>query len=229
MTDGRLDPVKVARWRDEGYTVHLRHLERWHPPAAVMLGIIQRETGCTGYASAFVTPPGEQGLEHHWDQHLGIIVQLAGTKRWELWAPAVRDPTRNHQTSIQRWHPDRLAQWRASGPDVQVDLQPGQVLILPRGWVHNPHSHLSTEPSVHLTVVIQERIPLWIAEHLTGSAINDPAFRAVIPPAGLDHDALVARTADTRAALIQHINGLDLDAFTRVLREVAITQPEHTT
>jgi ribosomal protein L16 Arg81 hydroxylase len=227
VTDGRLDPVKVGRWRDAGCTVHLRHIERWCPPAAVILHGIQRETGCTTYASAFVTPPGEQGLEHHWDQYLGLVVQLAGTKRWELWRPVVDAPTRDYQNSVRRWNPDWPAQWQESGPDLQVDLLPGQVLVLPRGWVHNPHSRESTKTSVHLTVVIQERVPLWIAEHMTGSAINDPSFRAVVPPADLEYEALVARVQATRAALIEHMNGLDVEEFAHALQRHAATEREH--
>jgi ribosomal protein L16 Arg81 hydroxylase len=225
-TAGRLDADKVRRWRDAGYTVQMRNLQRWHPPMAVMLKALQHETGCTGYASAFVTPAGEQGLEWHWDQYLGIVVQLAGTKRWEMWEPVVDSPTRDYQSSVQRWNPAWLPNWQANGPDLSYDLTPGQVLILPRGWVHNPHSRESTEASVHLTVVLHERTPLWIAEHLTSSAIHDPAFRAALPPADITTDGLTAHVSRTRRALIDHLQRLDVDAVSSELRQTATTEAE---
>lgn len=220
-TAGRLDADKVRRWREDGYTVQMRHVEQWHPPMAVMLAALQAETGCTGYASAFVTPAGEQGLQWHWDQYLGIVVQLAGTKRWELWKPVVDSPTREYQTSVQRWNPEWLSTWQTNGPDHCHDLTPGDVLILPRGWVHNPHSRESTEASVHLTIVLHERTPLWIAEHLTTSATHDPAFRAALPPADITTDGLTAHVSRTRRALIDHLQRLDVGAASVDLRKTA--------
>lgn len=220
-TAGRLDAAKVRYWREQGYTVQLRHLEHWYPPMRVVTGAIQQETACTGYASAFVTPPGEQGLEWHWDQNLGIVVQLAGTKTWELWEPIVEHPTGDFHTSVQRWDDDWVTRCRQNGPDLTVQLTAGQVLVLPRGWIHNPHSRDSATDSVHVTVVIQERTPLWIAEHLVGSAIHNPAFRHAIPPTELTTEALTTQIRHVRELLIAHVNTLDPATFTRALRAIA--------
>lgn len=223
-TADRLDPVKLRRWRERGYTVQMRHVERWFPPMATMTASIQSQTGCANYVSAFVTPGGEQGLGHHWDQYLSIVVQLAGTKTWDLWEPKVSHPTRDHLTSVQAWQDEWVTQWQESGPDLSFELTPGQVLILPRGWVHHPYSHDPSQPSVHLTFVVKERTPIWIAEQLTATAINDPAFRRAVPPTDLSPTALTARVEQTRSLLIEHLRALDPDELARVLRRTAATE-----
>ena len=68
----RLDPAKLRRWRERGYTIQTRRLERWLPTMATVSRAIQRQTSCTNYMSAFVTPGGHQGLGHHWDQYLSV-------------------------------------------------------------------------------------------------------------------------------------------------------------
>lgn len=216
----RLDPVKLRQWRDRGHTVQMRHLERWLPAMATVTRSIQRQTGCTNYVSAFVTPAGAQGLGHHWDQYLSIVVQLAGTKTWDLWKPKIAQPTRAHLTTVELWQDQWIEEWNSSGPDMSFDLSPHQVLVLPRGRVHNPYNKDATE-SVHLTFVIKERTPLWIAEHLTATVINDAAFRESIPPSDLTPEALANRVEQTREMLIQHLSVLDTHEFARVLRGVA--------
>lgn len=181
-SEDRLDPVKLKQWRDRGHTIQMRHVERWLPPMSNITRLIQRQTGCTNYVSAFVTPAGCHGLGHHWDQYLSIVVQLAGIKTWDLWRPKITDPTRLHLTTVQLWQDQWIDEWTISGPDMSFELKPHQVLVLPRGWIHNPYSRDADE-SIHLTFVIKERTPLWIAEHLTASAINNPVFRQPIPQA----------------------------------------------
>ncbi len=223
---GGSGPGGLRRVREgAGCTLHLRHLELWHPPAAAVVSALQHETGCTGYLSAFITPPQSQGLQWHWDQALGVIVQLTGTKRWELWQPKVADPMREHLSPLsQVWDPAWVSQWRQAGPDVQFDLTAGDVLVLPRGWVHNPHSRHSATESVHLTFVLRERTPLWVAEQLVAAAIEDRRFRAAIAPAALTGAGMTATIADTRDLLVDYLTGLDPAVLAGRLRRAAETE-----
>jgi hypothetical protein len=62
-------------------TIRLGNLQRVVPFLADTARAIQQETGYSNYLHAFLTPPRSQGLLHHWDQQMAVIVQIEGTKR----------------------------------------------------------------------------------------------------------------------------------------------------
>ncbi|MFI5927341.1 JmjC domain-containing protein [Micromonospora sp. NPDC051543] len=225
--DDRVAPASVQLLLDQGCTIQLRELNRWFPPLSAVCTGIQAETGCPGYVTAFITPPSKQGLDYHWDQYLGIVVQLQGTKTWELFKPKVDAPYRDHLMSTNLWQDDWVKQWQKDGPYQTVELIPGDILVLPRGWVHNPHSRNAVETSVHLTFVLKERVPLWVAERLVGSAITDARFRAVIPPSGLDPATMPTTVEQTRSLLIDYLSGLNVEEMSRALRRAAQQETSH--
>ena len=225
--DDRVAPASVPLLLDQGCTIQLRELNRWHPPLSAICAGIQAETGCPGYVTAFITPATAQGLDYHWDQYLGIVVQLEGAKTWELFKPKVTAPYRDHSMSTNLWQDEWVMQWQEAGPDLTVELAAGQVLVLPRGWVHNPHAHEATATSVHLTFVLKERTPLWVAERLIGSAINDPRFRAVITPSGLTLGQLPETIKEIRALMIDYLRGLDGGEMARALRHATEKETSH--
>lgn len=126
--------------------------------------------------------------------------------------------------------PQFIPKWEAAGPDVEVDLRPGQSLLLPRGWIHNPHALDSDERSVHLTFAIRERTPLWIAEKPIAAAIEDPALRRVVLPGDLlSPTGLASRVQEVRKAFVAYLEGVDVDRIAPVLRQAALTELEYTT
>ncbi|WP_455353567.1 JmjC domain-containing protein [Streptomyces sp. SYSU K217416] len=219
MTHGRTDAAKLRRLYGNGYTIRLGNLQRVIPFMTTVSRAIQEETGFSNYIHAFLTPPGNQGLRHHWDQQMAVIVQTAGTKRWQLWRPPVESPMREYNESWRVWRDSYIPDWEAAGPDMEIDLHAGQSLLLPRGWVHNPHVTDQDEDSVHLTFAIRERTPLWLAEQLVAEAIEDPDFRRIILPGDITGPALVDRLRETRHALREHLNGVDLTRLASAVRE----------
>ncbi|MFE9923254.1 JmjC domain-containing protein [Streptomyces sp. NPDC005774] len=229
LTNGRTDPGKLGRLRDQGYTIRFGNMQRWLPAFHRISQGIQQETGHSNYMHAFLTPGGEQGLLHHWDQQMAVIVQVAGTKSWQLWKPPVDAPMREYNESFRVWRPEYISQWEAAGPDMTVELEAGQTLLLPRGWVHNPHALDHNAPSLHLTFAIRERTPLWLAEQLLARAIEQSDFRGVVLPADLEQPVLADRLSTTRRALIAFLDGLDMAQMAGLVREAAVTELEYTT
>ena len=159
---------------------------------------------------------------------MAVIVQLAGVKRWELWPPVVEAPMREHLESFRVWKDSYLDEWRVSGPDMTIDLRPGQSMLLPRGWVHNPFNAADLS-SLHLTFAIRERTPYWISEKLTGGAIEEAAFRQILLPGDIHGDALPGVVADTRDALVAYLQSLDPRRMAETLRDLARTELEFRT
>ncbi|MFM9368757.1 JmjC domain-containing protein [Streptomyces sp. Da 82-17] len=229
MTDGRTDRAKLVRLYEQGYTIRLGNLQRVVPALAGISEAIQTETGYSNYIHAFLTPPGHQGLRHHWDQQMAVIVQIAGTKRWQLWRPPVTAPMREYNESFRVWKDEYIPTWEAVGPDMEIDLKAGQSLLLPRGWVHNPHVLASGQHSIHLTFAIRERTRMWLAEKLLAGAIEQEAFRRIVRPYQLCGESLVQQLAYVREALVQYVQGLDLYEMAPDIIKDAQTELEYRT
>lgn len=226
-TLGHLDPVKLAKWRDRGYSVQLRNINRWYPPLHTVCSRIQTETGFGCYVAGFITPAGAQGLNHHWDQSAVLVYQLAGRKTWRIWEPVVEEPHRDHLASNTQPASALVDQLKAAGPDHEFDLSPGQVLTLPRGCLHNPHTRGHRAESTHLTFVLRERTGYWISEKLTQAAIASTPLRRVIPPEHIVDPATLAEHIDqTRNHLIDWLTRIDPNTFAVQLLAAARTEPD---
>jgi cupin superfamily protein len=229
QVNGRTDAARLLRLYGQGHTIRIGNLQRVMPAMARVSTAIQRETGYSNYVHAFLTPPGNQGLRHHWDQQMAVIAQLDGVKRWHLWHPPVQAPMREYNESWRVWKDGYREEWEAAGPDLVIDLHPGQSLLLPRGWVHNPFVADTDHASVHLTFAIRERTPLWLAEQLVAGAIRDLSFRRILRPGEVTGPGLAAQIGETRDALVEHLASLDPESIVRSVREAALTELEYTT
>jgi hypothetical protein len=96
-------------------------------------------------ANAYFTPPRAQGLEPHYDDHDVLVLQLHGSKRWRLHGEAVKWPRKPMVDALPR-------EFVKAVPD-EVTLAPGDLLYLPRGFVHEAASMETS--SLHLTLSVQ--------------------------------------------------------------------------
>ncbi|MEU1624291.1 cupin domain-containing protein [Streptomyces sp. NPDC020096] len=219
---GRLIPGKVRILIGEGHTVNLREAQRSIPYLAQLSREIQQETGYSNHISAIITPPGRQGLTHHWDQFTGIVTQIAGRKRWPLWRPVVDRPMGDHLSSPQMWTPELQERLETTPPDMEFELAPGDTLVLPRGWVHNPYA-MGGSTSFHLTFAIKERPWLWLAQQLIGLAIDDPSFRVGVPPTTFTGDLETGLLA-ARAMAIRFLRQFDPAVAAERIRKAAVSE-----
>jgi hypothetical protein len=226
---GRTAAARLLKLYDQGHTIRIGNLQRVIPAMARASRAIQQETGYSNYIHAFLTPPGSQGLRWHWDQQMAVIAQFEGVKRWHLWRPPVEAPMREYNESWRVWKDTYVKDWEAAGPDIEIDLQEGQSLLLPRGWVHNMFVTATDQGSAHLTCAIRERTPLWLAEQLTAAAIDDPGFRRILLPAEVTGPGLAVQIGETRDALVKHLTSLDPEAIATSVREAALTELDYTT
>lgn len=143
----------------------------------------------------YVSPDAEApGLAPHTDPYDLFVVQLRGTKRWEL----LGDPEhRLADVAIHRR--DELT----IGTRGELDLRPGEVLYVPRGLLHRAHNAASS-PSVHLTVAILAKTIrsciAWLATEIERRLEPGRAFAIGAPARDYD-DALAEIEAAARAIL----------------------------
>ena len=220
--DGELIPGKLRSLLGEGYTVNLREVQRLVPFLAQVSRELQRETNYSNHISAIITPPGKQGLRHHWDQFTGIITQITGRKAWPLWRPVVDHPMSEYLSSPKMWTPDLQKHLETNPPDIEYVLEPGDTLVLPRGWVHNPYS-VGGGTSFHLTFAIKERSWLWLAQKMMDLAITEATFRAEVPssdfaPGREDH------VQCARSMAINFLQQLDLTRVAELIRKASVSE-----
>lgn len=191
----RVNTVQLRQLRDGGATVGLRGLTQLLPGIAKFGEALSTSVGENVQVNAYLTPPGNQGFSHHYDTHTAVIVQLAGSKVWEFFEPVVVDPV----FPYQQWTSQAGTHYQQQLPKLNVwaewTVNPGDVLWIPRGWIHNPYTPAdSTEPSLHLTLGVLESTYIGAVERLARAASRSEAMRKALPPAS---------TADVRAEALR--------------------------
>ena len=159
---------------DEGCTVRLLCPHMHCDPAHSLLSLMESELGCMVGSNAYLTPGprrstassssggkggeggGCQGFAPHYDDIEAFVLQLEGRKRWTVYPPPEGKDVLPRSSS-QDYTPEDVEGWGVE-PAIDAILEPGDVLYMPRGWVHfartlppsgggDDHNH-----SLHLTV-----------------------------------------------------------------------------
>ncbi|MGW7080055.1 cupin domain-containing protein [Streptomyces sp. NPDC054866] len=172
----------TALWRSfaDGATLVLQALQRTWGPVADFSARLSTELGHPVQANAYVTPPQNRGFDDHYDVHDVFVLQIDGTKRWLVREPVHPDPLRD-----QPWTDRRRDVAEAAKGEAYIDavLEPGDVLYLPRGWLHAAQAQ--GEVSIHLTLGIHSWTRYALAEQLAQSALaalrDDPEMRSTLP------------------------------------------------
>lgn len=163
----RLQGASVAHVVQRGSTVLLHHVDDDVPALWSILEDVERVVGTPCAANAYVTMEGGDGFGAHWDDHTVLVLQLEGSKSWEVRAPAVP-------------HPLRPFVGDGVSEDVVWEgrLDPGDALLVPHGMGHRTSAHGA---SWHLTIPIQP--PRWL--DVTGFCLSAaghwPLLRGDVP------------------------------------------------
>lgn len=185
----RIDGGALSLLFDAGATAIVNHVDDLLPAIAVLADEIGDCLGARTAVNLYATWRSDHGFDPHWDYHDVIVLQLAGRKQWSIYKPTRPDPLRGDAFE---------APLAGATPECVEMLEDGDVLYLPRGWIHAPVP--VGEPSLHLTIAITRPTGAgflaWLAKELDA----DPQVRAAVPLAG-DHASLV-EWRDRLAAIV---------------------------
>ncbi|MFK4107778.1 cupin domain-containing protein [Streptomyces sp. NPDC002176] len=201
----QLDDTALWRLFADGATLVLQALQRTWGPVGELCAGLSAELGHPVQANAYITPPQSQGFDDHYDVHDVFVVQIQGSKRWLVREPVHPDPLRDQPWTDRR---DAVAE-AAEGPAyIDTVLEPGDVLYLPRGWLHAARA--KGEVSIHLTLGVHVWTRYALAEQLAEAALaalrDDPWARASLP---LGADATAQVLDDVRERLTEAVSGAD--------------------
>lgn len=136
-TDGVASAAWVGARLDEGYTVQLFRPQLYCDRLWSLLAALECRFDCLVGASVYLTPRGCQGLAPHYDDVEVFILQTEGSKHWRVYAPraGAELPSR----------PSADLPRSSLGPTVlEATLQTGDLLYLPRGFVHEVRQRRGT-------------------------------------------------------------------------------------
>ncbi len=174
-----VDGDALAAQHTDGATLVLQSVHRMHPPVARFCRDLAAELGHATQCNAYITPAGEhQGFDFHHDTHDVFVLQVSGRKRWIVHEPVVRLPLASQ--------PQAGAHLVREGaePLLDVELEAGDVLYLPRGYVH---AALTTdEHSVHLTVGVLSTTWHDVLSDVVSLAAREESFRDALPVQPVD-------------------------------------------
>jgi bifunctional lysine-specific demethylase and histidyl-hydroxylase NO66 len=213
---------KVVSLFAHGATMVLQALHRVWPPIIELCQQLAAELGHPVQANAYVTPPQNQGFHVHYDVHDVFVLQIEGEKHWQIHAPVLESPLRD-----QAWTDRRAAvsARAAEEPQLDVVLQPGDCLYLPRGFLHAATALGGV--STHLTIGVHSWTRYALAEQLVQQTLavlaEDAAVRASLP-LGVDlaqPEALRAEVDDVRRALVSALSRADLERLSSALAATA--------
>ncbi len=192
-TDGAtLDVAKIYQLFEQGATLTLAFLDTVLPRLERLCREVEIELSMPLQANVYLTPPDEQGANVHFDTHDVFVLQVSGAKLWTVYDAPLPLPL-----SGQRYDPDVH---RAGAPTQEFELGAGDILYIPRGWLHQARATNST--SLHITAgVLRYTWADLLLELVSRVALEEPAFRKALPVG-------FAREGFDRAAAQETLRGL---------------------
>lgn len=208
----RLDKVSAA-WRD-GYTIVVNDLGKLWEPVALFAAALQEDLHHPLNVNMYYTPPGTQAFNPHFDIMDVFVLQLEGSKIWEVRAPAKELPRPDEHADLPQ---DRL-------PEIvlEEELKEGGVLYLPRGYVHAART--TGVASLHLTIGVNVVTWIDLFSAAVSAAKNDRRFRKALPPGFLSKaDGLNDLFTELLDALPQYLSFAD--AMGRLAEKLIVQNP----
>lgn len=176
--DGSLNLNQLYKAYDEGHTLVINGLQRFWQPLALFCRDFQNFLNHEVVANLYFSPKHSKGLQPHYDTHDVFVLQVDGSKDWEIHKPTQPIPFLNSFQPV-------IPETQLGEPLHSIRLHPGDLLYIPRGFIH--HAATADSFSLHLTLGIYPS--QWfdlIVNALTALTLRDNRFRKALPVGYLD-------------------------------------------
>ncbi len=172
----QLDADKVLAAFADGSTLVLQGLHRTWPALADFIRQLNVDLGYPCQVNAYITPASSRGFDPHYDVHDVFVIQIHGEKSWTIHEPVYVDPLSSQPWSERR---SAVAEQAQGVPHLEHTFAPGDVLYLPRGWIHSATALGDT--SIHLTIGIAPHTRYEIVEQALERLRTDATLRQSLP------------------------------------------------
>jgi hypothetical protein len=203
LKQGRVDPIALSKLLDQGISLIFNMLDE-HVPALRMLCMnLERKTSERVGAAAIMTSGRGGALKCHYDPEDVVILQIAGTKRWQVFNSPIVNPVPG---VAERSPPEGLI------PVFDQVLQPGDFLFLPAGNWH--HCENGPHRSLHLCILFvppsgRNVMKALVSTLPSNEAFTRPLTRHISPEELAEHECAL------KACLVDMIQAISVDRFLR--------------
>jgi ribosomal protein L16 Arg81 hydroxylase len=168
----------IYRHYRAGSTLVLNSVNERLEPLKQLEHTLHSELNAGFEMNVYLTPGGQaQGFKPHYDTHDVFVLQVYGTKKWQLYGRPFPMPLPMPAQEFQALGPSLNV---PDQPEREIEMRPGDLLYLPRGTIHAATSN--TTATAHLTIGTHR--PLWfplIQEALFELCAKDARLRAALP------------------------------------------------
>jgi hypothetical protein len=206
-----------------GSTIRIRDINKFDERLNRFALEVQRCFVAESQINVYLTPPERVGFPPHFDITDVFVLQCSGKKAWKIF----HDYSHRVELPLMEtaWNPDRF---KPSGKIEDITLEPGDVLYMPRGVMHQ--ASCEECESLHLTISI---VPLTfadlIAKMLRAVAEGDLDFRRRVPwsteVGGGEQAEVLRQTKDLISRLAERS---DIDRLLDKERGAYLVSPETT-
>lgn len=200
-TDGKVDVAKLDAFLAQGCSIVVLHLDEHVPALGAICDEIKSTMSEGAFVGVIVTSGASRGaFKLHFDPEDLLIVQVEGTKRWQVFGPPATNPVRGMPKPPP---PD-------TEPIFDEVLTPGDLLFVPAGNWHHCECGLST--SVHLGIFFLPPTGWHAINELVRPLLAEELFRTPLTRFASASDAEKIE-ASIRNRLLEKVGELKLTDF----------------
>jgi len=170
-SDATVDKERLFAKFYDGYTMILMEYEQHSPAMLRLRHDVERAFHAPLMTHVYLTPRNSQGFSPHWDPTNVFILQFTGTKDWAIYDSPISLPT-----TRQPLYP---GDWTRVAPTLTATLEPGDLLYIPRGFVHEARS--TNAVSGHITLELRALTWADLLRQIANNAEADPRLRRPLP------------------------------------------------
>lgn len=194
-------PERLHDLLRDGWSVVLENADRTCGSVAEVARGLRQAFAADCYVHTFYTPAGSRAFAPHYDVQNAFVVQCAGAKRWRVHAPHILRPLRDEPCPSGGVVP--------GDPVLDVRLEAGDLLFVPRGFVHAVEGEPDVA-SLHVTFGVVPTTWHDVVQQVVStlrSGVGGPGDQAL----RLDSRAAVALSDDQEDWLDEQVEDTLLD------------------
>jgi len=165
----RIIPLRLLEHYKKGATIILSQAQILFPTLNALCRDVMRSMKMQSQTNVYVSPPGNQGFNAHYDTHDVFVLQISGSKTFNFYPSSVMLP-----------FPDEVFDASGIDPaavDQSISLGAGDTLYIPRGVVHDAIA-AEAEASIHVTLgVYPVLVRDFLLEAIQVVAEEEPELR----------------------------------------------------